>query len=168
MKYLKLFENNSQYEEYIVGSEYITPNVSYVKDGNVYYHPYEEAINYVGCIDYSLYNGEDLVITYKDAEQHKSDEYIKVPTEGLYATVKNVSDKSLSVGFVNMFNDGPCYDLSPNQEMEFVFTKGSEMLECFKVGEQDGITFSDGSPVDFPDGTTCRISDVFLKVSEIN
>lgn len=39
MKYLKQFKQASEYEAFKAGDEYITPNVSYVEDGNLYYNP---------------------------------------------------------------------------------------------------------------------------------
>jgi hypothetical protein len=43
MKYLKYFEEASAYEAYKNGSDFITPNVSYVEDIKVvYYNPFVE------------------------------------------------------------------------------------------------------------------------------
>ena len=46
MKHLKKFENNSSYEEYILGEDFILPNVSYVEeDSKVYYNPLQSSNN---------------------------------------------------------------------------------------------------------------------------
>lgn len=43
MKYIKKFENHSDYEEYIVSEDAIKPNVSYCVDNkDVHYNPWEE------------------------------------------------------------------------------------------------------------------------------
>ena len=41
MKYLKLFKENANYQSFIAGSEFLKPNVSFIKeDSTVCYHPY--------------------------------------------------------------------------------------------------------------------------------
>ena len=40
MKYLKYFQEDSEYTEYKNSSDYVLPNVSYVVDGGVYYTAY--------------------------------------------------------------------------------------------------------------------------------
>ena len=40
MKYLKKFENNTDYETYIDGSDTVTPNVSLVGHDEIHYNPY--------------------------------------------------------------------------------------------------------------------------------
>lgn len=46
MKHLKKFDNNSSYEEYILGEDFIIPNVSYVEeDSKVYYNPLQSSNN---------------------------------------------------------------------------------------------------------------------------
>ena len=43
-KYLKLFNQDAEYQAFKETEEYILPNVSYVEDINVvYYNPYTEA-----------------------------------------------------------------------------------------------------------------------------
>ena len=39
MKHLKLFNQASEYEAYMEGENVVLPNVSYVKDGKIFYNP---------------------------------------------------------------------------------------------------------------------------------
>ena len=55
MKHLKLFNDNASYEAYMEGDGVILPNVSYIKDGEVYYNP-EPVISYV-AVDLGLPSG---------------------------------------------------------------------------------------------------------------
>lgn len=55
MKHLKLFNDAASYEAYMEGDGVILPNVSYIKDGEVYYNP-EPVISYV-AVDLGLPSG---------------------------------------------------------------------------------------------------------------
>lgn len=57
MKYLKQFNQASEYEAYMKGEDVVLPNVSYVKDGEVYYNP-NNAISYPVHINFAEYTTE--------------------------------------------------------------------------------------------------------------
>lgn len=58
MKHLKLFETLAQYEQFKDSENYILPNVSYTKDGNLFYNPFnnESASTYT-MVDLGLPSG---------------------------------------------------------------------------------------------------------------
>lgn len=57
MKHLKLFNQVSEYETYMDGDEVVLPNVSYVKDGEVYYNPSVEPSSSYIAVDLGLPSG---------------------------------------------------------------------------------------------------------------
>ena len=57
MKHLKLFNQASEYEAYMGGEDVVLPNVSYVKDGEVYYNP-NNAISYPVHVNFVQYTPE--------------------------------------------------------------------------------------------------------------
>ena len=56
MKHLKLFNQASEYEAYLGGEDVVLPNVSYVKDGEVYYNPAPVVLVY-NMVDLGLPSG---------------------------------------------------------------------------------------------------------------
>jgi hypothetical protein len=64
MKYLRLFENESDYQSFKEGSEYITPNVSYLSDLNTaILNPY---IPPISLCDIAYWNGSTVKTISKD------------------------------------------------------------------------------------------------------
>ena len=58
MKYLKYFEEASEYEAYKNGSDYVTPNVSYVVETKgINYEPYVEPQSLYNMVDLGLPSG---------------------------------------------------------------------------------------------------------------
>jgi hypothetical protein len=56
MKYLKKFNQASEYEAFKAGDEYITPNVSYIEDGNLVKFSPNNIIKYPVHINIAEYN----------------------------------------------------------------------------------------------------------------
>lgn len=87
MKYLKKFENNSSYEEYILSEDFISPNVSYVvEDSKVYYNNSREN-------DYSDYV-KLVYFTTADSNSQPTDLFTTFEIEGKKAfdVANNVSE----------------------------------------------------------------------------
>lgn len=58
MKYLKLFENHNQYEQYISGDTAVLPNVSHcIQEAEVHYNPYAPIIDGHEYVDLGLPSG---------------------------------------------------------------------------------------------------------------
>ena len=57
MKHLKLFESNAAYESFKGGDNFILPNVSYCKDGKLFYNPFVESVLTYNMVDLGLPSG---------------------------------------------------------------------------------------------------------------
>lgn len=57
MKYLKLYENDSDYQNYVNSGDYIIPNVSYAKDTDIVYYNY---VPLPQLLDIVYYDGSSL------------------------------------------------------------------------------------------------------------
>jgi len=80
MKYLKLYKNDSDYQNYVNSDDYITPNVSYAEDTDiVYYNPTEAKETRVVC----TYNVTDTANSTKLCYSYNSTDFTSMEVDGV-------------------------------------------------------------------------------------
>ncbi len=75
MKYLKYFEESSAYETYKNGSDYVLPNVSYIKTGEVLYNSFNKNIICTYIIDDTTVNTPVKIIHNANVLDYDNNNY---------------------------------------------------------------------------------------------
>ena len=126
MKYLKLFEKDSDYQSYLNGSNFILPNVSYCKDTIItYYNPFktnnEETQIVLPEIDTSSFNPELKLYNRAKGEGYY-DENVTYVMKTLESYFYNLYGDSYQ-GFIIVYPNYTCYGFPDLIDENKVFIK---------------------------------------------
>ena len=178
LKHLKLFEEHSQYEEYVGGGEMILPNVSYCKDQTdvVHYNPTDITVEGKFTVPSRFYdtvinNGGGMVIDPGGGA---------VAERSVGGTTRSLA-KSATISSSSVYTGGTCYGLDSGlrkiTEQAIEYDNHTPLLNAHVVTLQTGIIDSEngneysmviitGFPVLSIDDTTEEVIDNGYETSD--
>ena len=137
MKHLKLFNQASEYEAYMGGGDVVLPNVSYVKDGKVYYNPAESGLVYK-MVDLGLPSGTLWADRNVGATSPEDAGLYFAWGDTVGYTVEQVANGE------HVFNEETYWD------GKYPYTKYQTINDCVLVPENDAATLYMGKQYEMP------------------